>query len=124
MILRIRYPVSGEVNDVRLAVTLPVLTRISTSPSGSTSADTVSAKAPDIDDTAARAATTTATATATGLRLMPSGCAADADTAAPKRPADGGTNKSSRGSEKRATATKPGNRPAITTTTMTNDNLN
>jgi len=108
MILRIRYPVSGEVNDVRLAVTLPELTRISTSPSGSTSADTVSAKAPDIDDTAATAATTTATATATGLRLMPSGCAADADTAAPKLPADGGTGKSSRGSEKVATATKTG----------------
>ncbi|CAI6365697.1 unnamed protein product [Macrosiphum euphorbiae] len=108
MILRIRYPVSGEENDVRLAVTLPALTRISTSPSGSTSADTVSAKVPDINDTAATVATTTATATATGLRLMPSGCAADADTAAPKRPANGGTSGSSRGSEKGATATKPG----------------
>jgi len=83
------------VNDVRLAVTLPALTRISTSPSGSTSADTVSAKATDIDDTAAAMATTTATATATGLRLMPSGYAANADTAAPKRPAEGGTSESS-----------------------------
>lgn len=76
MILRIRYPVSGEVNDVRLAVTLPALTRISTSPSGSTSAETVSAKTTDdIDDTAAAMATTTATATPTGLRLMPSAVA-------------------------------------------------
>lgn len=106
--MRIGYPVSGEVNDVRLAITLPALTRISTSPSGSTSADTVSAKAADMDDTAATAATTTATATATGLRLMPSGCAADADTAAPKRPADGRTSESSRGSVKAATATKTG----------------
>lgn len=121
MISLVRYPVSGEVNDVRLAVTLPELTRISTSPSGSTSADTVSARAADIDDTAATTATTTATATATGLRLMPSGCAADADTAAPKRPADGGTSESSRESEKGATATKPGSVP---TATATNGNLN
>jgi hypothetical protein len=84
----------------------------------------VSARATDIDDTAATTATTTATATATGLRLMPSGCAADADTLTPERPADGrGADGSSRGSEKAATATETGNvRRSVTMTSNNNCN--
>lgn len=78
------YPVSGDANEVRLAVTLPALTRNSTSPSGSTSADTVSATAAGVLHSNDTAATTTTAAAArcnsVDPRFMPFGWIADADT--------------------------------------------
>lgn len=66
-------------NDVRLAVTLPELTRTSTSPSGSTSADTVAGAHADDDAVAGVHAVAAAVATKTAAAATTNSVAAVAD---------------------------------------------